>query len=231
MQAPRQTHRRAAEIANGRSLFIIQVFVVGKIMIFRRIMQKIRLLSVFRPYPACDFRDSSMPVNVIFRTFGCSLALPRILPPGKEQANGLCRRLSVSPAVPWIPAGGAVRRDFGRLCPALINMFVMNIAKLVFNPIQENTYVVWDDTMECVVIDAGNFSAREDKALVDFIVSRGLRPVAAVNTHGHFDHTLGVECLKRTFGVPFMLSGKDRFLLDGASAGAAAVTFKHILAN
>ncbi|MDE5637665.1 MAG: MBL fold metallo-hydrolase [Alistipes sp.] len=97
----------------------------------------------------------------------------------------------------------------------------MNIAKLVFNPIQENTYVVWDDTKECVVIDAGNFSAREDKALVDFIVSRGLRPVAAVNTHGHFDHTLGVECLKRTFGVPFMLSGKDRFLLDGASAGAA----------
>lgn len=97
----------------------------------------------------------------------------------------------------------------------------MKIAKLVFNPIQENTYVVWDDSMECVIIDAGNFSAREDKALTDFITSHGLHPVAAVNTHGHFDHTLGVGYVKRTFGVPFMLSGKDGFLLDGASAGAA----------
>lgn len=97
----------------------------------------------------------------------------------------------------------------------------MKIAKLVFNPIQENTYVVWDDTKECVIVDAGNFSAREDKALADFIVSHGLRPVAAVNTHGHFDHTLGVDFVKRTFGVPFMLSAKDGFLLEGAAAGAS----------
>ena len=73
----------------------------------------------------------------------------------------------------------------------------MNIATLVFNPIQENTYVVWDDTKECVVIDAGNSNPKEDAALKNFIDERGLKPVAAVNTHGHFDHRMGVEFLRR----------------------------------
>ena len=56
----------------------------------------------------------------------------------------------------------------------------MNIATLVFNPIQENTYVVWDDTKECVVIDAGNSNPKEDAALKNFIDERGLKPVAAL---------------------------------------------------
>ena len=72
----------------------------------------------------------------------------------------------------------------------------MKIACLQFNPIQENTYVVWDDTLEAVVIDAGNSNPREDAALDNFIAQHGLKPVLAVNTHGHFDHTLGVAHLK-----------------------------------
>ena len=73
----------------------------------------------------------------------------------------------------------------------------MKIACLQFNPIQENTYVVWDDTNECIVIDAGNSSPREDAALDNFIARHGLKPVLAANTHGHFDHTMGVEHLKQ----------------------------------
>ncbi len=97
----------------------------------------------------------------------------------------------------------------------------MKIACLPFNPIQENTYVVWDDTKECVVIDAGNCSPREDAALDDFIVRQGLKPVLAANTHGHFDHTLGVGHLKQRYGIPFALSEKDRFLLDNAAVSGS----------
>ena len=100
-------------------------------------------------------------------------------------------------------------------------MTIMKIQRFVFNPIQENTYVLWDDTRECVVVDAGNFSAREDRMLSDFIARNGLTPVAAVNTHGHFDHTLGVRYVKETYGVPFMLSGKDRFLLENAATSGS----------
>ncbi len=67
----------------------------------------------------------------------------------------------------------------------------MKIACLTFNPIQENTYVVWDDTKECAVIDAGNSTPKEDAALDGFLAEHGLKPVLAVNTHGHFDHVVG----------------------------------------
>ena len=91
----------------------------------------------------------------------------------------------------------------------------MKIACLQFNPIQENTYVVWDDTSEAVVIDAGNSNPREDAALDNFIAQR------MVNTHGHFDHTLGVAHLKKRYGIPFALSSKDQFLLDNASTSGS----------
>lgn len=89
----------------------------------------------------------------------------------------------------------------------------MNIVKFVFNPIQENTYVVWDSTRECVVIDAGNASAKEDRILSDFIAEQGLTPVMVVNTHGHFDHIMGVQYMKMTYGVPFALSSADGVLV------------------
>ena len=102
----------------------------------------------------------------------------------------------------------------------------MKIACLQFNPIEENTYVVWDDTAECAVIDAGNSSPREDAALDDLIARHGLKPVLAVNTHGHFDHTLGVQHLRERYGIPFALSGKDRFLLENARTSGSVFGVK-----
>ena len=98
---------------------------------------------------------------------------------------------------------------------------MLKIACLPFNPIQENTYVHWDETNECVVIDAGNSSPREDAVLDNFIAEHGLKPVLAANTHGHFDHTLGVEHLKQRYGIPFALSSKDAFLLENAATSGS----------
>ncbi|MDE7078073.1 MAG: MBL fold metallo-hydrolase [Alistipes sp.] len=97
----------------------------------------------------------------------------------------------------------------------------MKTATLVFNPIQENTYVVWDETLEALVIDAGNSNDRENAALDNFIAEHGLRPVMAVNTHGHFDHTLGVCRIKERYGIPFALSAKDGFLLENAATSGS----------
>ena len=96
----------------------------------------------------------------------------------------------------------------------------MNIAVLQFNPIAENTYILWDDTNKCVIVDAGNSNERENNALSNFITERGLTPVLAVNTHGHFDHVLGVEYLKKSYSIPFAMSAKDQFLLDNASTSS-----------
>ena len=96
----------------------------------------------------------------------------------------------------------------------------MKIARLIFNPIQENTYVVWDETMEAAIIDAGNMGEREDDVLAKFIADNGLKPVLALNTHGHFDHLLGVDFLRNRYGVKLAMSSKDEFLLKGASVSA-----------
>ena len=96
----------------------------------------------------------------------------------------------------------------------------MKIARLVFNPIQENTYIIWDSTLEAAIIDAGESSERECEIIDKFIAERGLKPTLAINTHGHFDHLMGVEHLQRKYGVRFALSSKDEFLLKGASVSA-----------
>ena len=96
----------------------------------------------------------------------------------------------------------------------------MKIARLIFNPIQENTYVVWDETLEAVVIDAGNMGERENEILAKFISDNGLKPVLALNTHGHFDHLLGVNFLREKYGAKLAMSSKDDFLLKNASVSA-----------
>lgn len=98
---------------------------------------------------------------------------------------------------------------------------MMNIATLPFNPIGENTYVVWDETNECVIIDAGNSNPSEDTTLDNFIAEHGLKPVLALNTHGHFDHLLGVCHLMRRYDIPFAMSSKDQYLLDSQLAAGA----------
>lgn len=97
----------------------------------------------------------------------------------------------------------------------------MKVVKFVFNPIQENTYIVWDETKECIVIDAGNLSAREDKVLAEFIEEQGLNPVLAVNTHCHFDHLLGVEFVRSTYGAKFAASSADKAIMLGAKEHCA----------
>ncbi len=95
----------------------------------------------------------------------------------------------------------------------------MKIAKIVFNPLAENTYVIWDSTLQCAVIDAGNSTPEEDKVLEDFFTERGLTPVVAINTHGHFDHILGVEFLRSRYGAKFALHKDDTYLINSVSQG------------
>lgn len=96
----------------------------------------------------------------------------------------------------------------------------MNIAQLTFNPFQESTYVVWDETLEAVIVDAGNSNEKENKIITEFIDSKALKPVMAINTHGHFDHIMGVEYLKTHYNIPFAMNQEDGFLIESAESHA-----------
>ena len=90
----------------------------------------------------------------------------------------------------------------------------------MFNPIQENTYVVWDSTLEAAIIAAGNMGERENEILDKFITDHGLKPVLAINTHGHIDHLMGVSHVCDKYGAQFALSAMDVFLLTNAMVSA-----------
>lgn len=68
---------------------------------------------------------------------------------------------------------------------------MIQIKKFVFNAFQVNTYLLYDETKECIIIDAACSTAEEEKALQDYIESNQLKPIMALNTHAHIDHILG----------------------------------------
>ncbi|MCC6726370.1 MAG: MBL fold metallo-hydrolase [Saprospiraceae bacterium] len=75
------------------------------------------------------------------------------------------------------------------------------IVIFTFNPFQENTYVVFDETKECVIIDPGCFEAHERIELDKFIRDNELKPVRLINTHCHLDHVFGNAFVNRTWGL------------------------------
>lgn len=103
---------------------------------------------------------------------------------------------------------------------------MIKVGVLPFNPFQENTIVLSDESGECVIVDAGNYNPQEDATLSKYITDNGLKPVMAVNTHGHVDHMLGVNYVKETYGIPFAIHGKDKFLIDSAPTHGAIYGFK-----
>lgn len=78
----------------------------------------------------------------------------------------------------------------------------MKYISFTFNPIQENTYLLWDEaTLEAAIVDAGNWNRQEEQLLEGSIKAHGLKMKYALQTHAHFDHTFGLPFVYRTFGL------------------------------
>ena len=75
----------------------------------------------------------------------------------------------------------------------------MNIQVFRFNPFQENTYVVYDQTGEAVIIDAGCYEEFEKNELIEFLKLKNLKLKYLINTHCHIDHILGLNFLKKLY--------------------------------
>ena len=93
----------------------------------------------------------------------------------------------------------------------------MNIKSFTFNPFQENTYVLADETGQCIIVDPGCYTQAEKQELDDYILSAGLTPVKLVNTHAHIDHILGNNYVASRFGLPLEMHPADTAILKGAA--------------
>lgn len=82
-----------------------------------------------------------------------------------------------------------------------------------FNPFAENTYVVYDDSGECVIFDPGCYTPEERKALQQFIADNHLKPVRLINTHCHLDHVFGNRFVHDTWQLPLEIHRDELPLL------------------
>lgn len=78
---------------------------------------------------------------------------------------------------------------------------MIQIKSFAFNPYQENTYVLYDESNECVIIDPGMYTGDEQNAFLKFITDHDLKPVLLLNTHCHIDHVLGNKFIFDTYGL------------------------------
>ncbi len=78
---------------------------------------------------------------------------------------------------------------------------MLKLESFVFNLFSENTYVLYDDTLECVIIDPGCSTAAEEDRLFTFIDSHRLKPLMVINTHGHIDHIVGNTAVNKRYGI------------------------------
>ncbi|MBY0433514.1 MAG: MBL fold metallo-hydrolase [Cyclobacteriaceae bacterium] len=80
---------------------------------------------------------------------------------------------------------------------------MVHIHSFTFNPFEENTYVLYDETAAAVIIDPGCYELAEQAELKEFITSKKLTVSLLLNTHCHIDHVLGNNFVKKTWAVPF----------------------------
>ncbi len=90
------------------------------------------------------------------------------------------------------------------------------VAKFTFNPFQENTYVLYDDTKECIIIDPGCFTQNEKDQLVRFIDEKNLKPVRLINTHCHLDHIFGNRFVAEKYNLELEIHKGEVPVLEAA---------------
>lgn len=90
---------------------------------------------------------------------------------------------------------------------------MITIKTFEVSPLQENCYVVSDETKECVIIDCGAFTDAEKAEIIDYIKSEGLKPVHLLATHGHFDHNFGIGAIYDAFGLKVELHRGDERMI------------------
>ncbi|MCL2597924.1 MAG: MBL fold metallo-hydrolase [Paludibacter sp.] len=90
----------------------------------------------------------------------------------------------------------------------------MTVKTFIFNPVQENTYVVFDESKEAVIIDAGCIFENEYRQIDTFIEYNNLKIKHLLNTHLHFDHILGSRYIAKKYNVPLEAHLSDEFMID-----------------
>ena len=103
---------------------------------------------------------------------------------------------------------------------------MLHFQTFTVNQIFEHPYLVWDDTLETVIIDPGFGSVRATDQLAAFIEKKGLRPVRCILTHAHFDHIMGASFVRDKWGLDIEASSDEIGSLPSLMEQFAAMSMK-----
>jgi hydroxyacylglutathione hydrolase len=95
---------------------------------------------------------------------------------------------------------------------------MLTVQPFTFNPVQENTYVVYNDKKECCIIDPGCYFASEEMELRRFITENELKPVLLLNTHCHLDHIFGNRYVHNIYQLTLHIHQLEKPVLDHGPA-------------
>ncbi|MCD2425203.1 MBL fold metallo-hydrolase [Niabella pedocola] len=91
---------------------------------------------------------------------------------------------------------------------------MLSIHRFVFNPFQENTYILYNETGKCIIIDPGFSNEAERNEFLRFIDEKKLQPVYLINTHCHIDHILGNQFVYDTWKLPLHIHKGEHAVLQ-----------------
>ena len=93
---------------------------------------------------------------------------------------------------------------------------MLGIKAFTFSPVQENTYVLYNEKSQCCIIDPGCYFPEEKQELKDAIEQAGWKPVLLLNTHCHLDHVFGNQFVYDTWGLQLHIHNKEKPVFDFA---------------
>ena len=95
---------------------------------------------------------------------------------------------------------------------------MFQIKVFTFNPVQENTYILYNEQNECIIIDPGCYFDAEKEELKSFISLHKLQPKILLNTHCHLDHVFGNKFIAEEYNLTLNTHLLEKEILEMAPA-------------
>ena len=97
---------------------------------------------------------------------------------------------------------------------------MLKIKSFVFSPIQENTYLLYNEFNQCAIIDPGCYFGAEKEVLTQFVKDNSLTVLHLLNTHCHLDHVFGNKYVAETYSLtPQIHKNEEQVLAFAPTSG------------
>lgn len=91
---------------------------------------------------------------------------------------------------------------------------MLNIQIFTFNPFSENTYLIYNENQNGVILDPGNWNEKETEILENFITEKEIKIQNILLTHAHIDHVLGLQWAFDNYKVSVKMHQEEKEILD-----------------